>query len=490
MSNRDMIKLARLMKKQSAKEKTKKRSLEIKEKTNYTVEEDAKRTDSIYWDTIRPVPLTNAEIEGYEARDSILLAKSDTSSGDDTLKKQKSKLIKFAGSLISGKTYQSKDSGLVFRYNGLIGLDKIGFNTVDGFTYKQKFSLIKKFSPGKQLMIQPEFGYAFNRKSFIWNIHNSLNYAPLRRAELFVNIGERSSDFNKHYGINRKLNSYSSLFFRTNYLRLYRERYIRAGNKIDVANGLQLSASITYEERTHMENSTDYSFFFKDKRDYSPNIPENIHLIDFPLTDHESFIVNVGLSYTPRYFYRIEKGVKKMAGSAYPTFRLEYKKGINGTFGSDTDFDFLEFKIFQDKDLEFFSSLKWSLGTGIFINNKNLYFPDFKHFNTQKIPVLLNRPDNAFMLLEYYMHSTPDWFVEAHIKYNTPFLLLKLLPVISETLWQESLYCNYLYQPELDNWIELGYGLTDISFIADAGIFVGFQNANFSRWGFKVSLNL
>ncbi|MBA7513287.1 hypothetical protein ES705_05302 [subsurface metagenome] len=93
------------------------------------------------------------------------------------------------------------------------------------------------------------------------------------------------------------------------------------------------------------------------------------------------------------------------------------------------------------------------------------------------------------MLLEYYQYSTPEWFVEAHIKYNTPFLLIKLLPFFSEKLWQETLYGNYLYQPMFKNYVELGYGLTDVYFIADVGIFVGFEDGKYGRWGFKVSLN-
>jgi len=32
-------------------------------------------------------------------------------------------------------------------------------------------------------------------------------------------------------------------------------------------------------------------------------------------------------------------------------------------------------------------------------------------------------------------------------------------------------------------------GLTDVYFVADAGIFVGFEDGKYNRWGFKVSLN-
>ena len=489
MSNRDMIKLVRLMDKETKKEKEIDKSLEIKETTSHTIEKDAKKRDSTYWNTIRPIPLTENELIGYRVKDSVLLAKSDTTLDGDTLKKQKSRIIKFAGNVISGKTFRSKDSSLVFRYNGLIGLDKLSFNTVDGWTYKQEFNLSKSFSPGRKLNIYPEIGYAFNREALLWNIHNSFSYAPLKRANFFLDLGQRSSDFNFENGINRSLNSISSLFFRYNYLRLYEESYFKMGNNIDLANGLRLSASLKYTDRQHLENSTDYSFFFIENRDYEDNQPENIHLTNYPLENQENFVFSLGLSYTPDYYYRIREGVKYMTSSNYPTFRIEYQKGIPGTFNSRADFDCIEGQISQSKDLGLFSEVDWSVGAGAFINNKNLHFADFKHFNTQEIPLLLDRQKNAFMLLEYYQYSTPEWFAEAHIKYNTPFLLIKLLPFFSEKLWQETLYGGYLYQPEFKNYVELGYGLTDVYFVADAGIFIGFEDGKYGRWGFKVSLN-
>lgn len=489
MSNRDMIKLARLMDKETKKEKDNDKSLEIKETTTHTIEKDAIKRDSTYWKTIRPIPLTENELLGYRIRDSVLIAKSDTTIGADTLKKRKSRIIKFAGNLFSGKTFRSEDSSVIFRYDGLIGLDKLSFNTVDGWAYKQKFSLKKVFSPGREFGIYPEIGYAFNREAFVWNIHNSISYAPLLRANFFLDLGQRSSDFNPEYGINRSLNSISSLFFRYNYLRLYEESYFKTGNDIDLANGLRLSASIKYAKREHLQNSTDFSFFFINDRDYEDNRPENPHLVNYPLDDQQSFVIRLGLTYTPGYYYKIKNGIKNMVSSDYPTFHIEYQKGIPGAFNSRADFDFFETRISQSKDLGIFSNIDWSLGAGVFITKKNLHFADFKHFNTQEIPVLLDRPKNAFMLLEYYQYSTPEWFTEAHIKYNTPFLLIKLLPFFSQKLWQETLYGSYLYQPGFKNYVELGYGLSNVFFVADAGIFAGFENGRYGRWGIKVSLN-
>ncbi|UCG27938.1 MAG: carboxypeptidase-like regulatory domain-containing protein [Bacteroidales bacterium] len=490
MTNRDMIRLARLMDKETKKEREKTdTSLQIVETTSYTIEDDAHKRDTAYWNSIRPIPLTESELLGYKAKDSVMLAQSDTASLADSTKKEKSRILEFAENLTSAKTFRSKDSSVVFRYDGLIGFDKLGFNTVDGWVYRQEFSIRKIFGPGREFGIYPDIGYAFNRHVVLWKIHNSLAYAPMKRGNFYFDFGKSSADFNPDHGIDRFLNSVSSLFFRYNFLRLYEEAFAKAGNRIDLSNGLVFGFSLNYAYRYHLENSTDYSFFFRNDRDYEENEPENPHLTKYPLDNQESFSIQLGLTFTPRYHYRIRDGVKRMVNSAFPTFNLQYRKGIPNAFGSRADFDYLETRIYQNKDLGMFADISWSVGSGVFITNSNVHFADFKQFNTQEIPVLMERPENVFMLLEYYQYATPEWFAEAHIKYNTPFLIIKLLPFFSERLWRETLYGNYLYTPDFKNYVELGYGLSDVYLIADAGIFVGFENWSYGRWGVKVSLN-
>jgi hypothetical protein len=371
----------------------------------------------------------------------------------------------------------------------LIGFDKFEFNTVDGFVYRQRFSIRKNIGTGHRFTMAPEVGYAFNRKEILWKVDNTLTYSPLKRGRLYINFGKETVDFNQEFGIDRRLNTISSLVFRYNYLRLYEESYVRVRNQIDIANGWVFTFSMNYSDRVHLENSTDYSFFFRKDRDFMENIPVNEHLTEFPLNDQESFVVNFRLSYTPRQRYRIRNGVKRTAGSDYPTFRLEYRKGLYDFFESEADFNFVEAGVSDSHDLGMFSNLSWSVSGGGFLTRDNIHLGDFKHFNTQEIPIVLERPQHAFMLLEYYQYSTTDWFAEAHIKYNTPFLLIKLLPFFSERLWQETLYGSYLYLPDFKNYIELGYGLSDVYFLADVGIFVGFENWSFGRWGIQVSLN-
>jgi hypothetical protein len=490
MTTRDMIKLARLSKHESEKlEKKEEESLEITETTSYDIEEDADKKDTVYWNNLRPIPLTVDEINGYRINDSIKLAKTGRTIEADTTKKTEKKGKKLFGKILGGSRFYLKDSTIRLQYDGLLNPKNIDFNTVDGWSYYQYFSLTKNFNRGKFYRLEPTAGYAFDRKTFLWGIENQFRYAPLKRARIILEFGKGTRDFNKYYGINRALNAIASLCLRDNYLKLFEHTYFNLENQIDITNGLQFNARVDYSDRVHLENTTNFSFFFRETKDYSLNIPDNSLLAEYPLIDQKSFSFTLNLNYTPRYYYRIRKGVKYMEHSGYPTFSLTYSKGIKGFFDSSSDFDYLEFGVNHTMDIGVLSELSWNLKAGGFLNNNYIHFADFKHFNTQEIPVLLDRPHHAFMLLGYYKYSTTEWFTEAHIKYNTPFLIIKLLPYFSERLWRESLYCSYLCLPEFKNYIELGYGLTDFYFVADVSVFVGFEEWKYGRWGLKVSLN-
>jgi hypothetical protein len=73
------------------------------------------------------------------------------------------------------------------------------------------------------------------------------------------------------------INTVASLFFRDNMMRLYSSRYIIAGHRSDLANGLNLSVSGMYEKRDPLENNTDFSFFRRE-RPWHDNLPDNAWL--------------------------------------------------------------------------------------------------------------------------------------------------------------------------------------------------------------------
>jgi hypothetical protein len=134
--------------------------------------------------------------------------------------------------------------------------------------------------------------------------------------------------------------------------------------------------------------------------------------------------------------------------------------------------------------------LKWRAGTGGFADNRNLSYFDFFHFNPQPIRLLIDNYDDAFMLPAFYSLSTPEFYGEAHLKYTTPYLLLKFLPGLSKTLIRENIIFSYLGSRYHSNYTEIGYSLSEIFFLGEAGIFVGFDDLKYRSFGVKIVLRI
>ncbi len=497
LTNRDMVKLSRLMEKESEKSipDTSKNSLEIRDHTTQIVEKGAATRDSAYWAQARPIPLSDIELRTLRVSDSIKALtlrdrKADTAKA---LKVQKKGFIKTMNNIAFGHSW-ADTTGFRFTFDGLIDWKKLSFNTVDGFDYGLSFNMSKSWKNHKSVSIYPDIRYAFSREQIMWRVYANYRFDRLKPKQFYIRTGISSKDIANGGSINTFLNSVSSLFFKRNYLKLYESEYFTLGYTTEIANGLNLELSTTYENRNILENNTNFSFI-KTSRAYTDNIPENDYLqpVSIPvlLRDHKHYDFVTKVTYTPFQRYRIRNGVKSPRGSDWPTFNLTWQHGIN-EFSELTSkykqFDMIRFEAYKSKDLGAFSEFKWRVRAGGFADNRNITFYDFFHFNAQPTPVLLNDYQDAFMNPAFYSLSTPEMFGEVHIKYTTPYLLLKLLPGLSNTLIRENLSLSYLGSRYHKNYTEIGYSLSEVLLLGELGVYVGFEDINYKSIGAKLIL--
>jgi hypothetical protein len=144
------------------------------------------------------------------------------------------------------------------------------------------------------------------------------------------------------------------------------------------------------------------------------------------------------------------------------------------------DFSLLTASIRHSVDIGLLSELDWTLGTGYFIENQAMHFSDYQHFKSYPLYIDMADFEDALMLLDYYEASTADHWIYANAVFNTSYLLIKFLPWFSERLWNESIGVSYLYTPQIAHYMQLGYSLNEIFFMADIGVYVAFQD-----WGYK-----
>jgi hypothetical protein len=465
------------------------RSLDVSKEfeENYTVTVDslARLPDPLFWDSIRPVPLEPAELKGYRDHDVIAIRTPDTTTDTTTATAAKKRRKTIAAKFIfGGRDFRLGERGGDIVWHGVIPT-KSGFNTVDGFYFGiAPIDYRKSFADGRgpTLIISPQGGWAINRRALLADVMARLEFAPRRRGELELRVGAVSRNFSSAPGdgILPFDNTVASLLFRRNYLKLYGDNFAEAAGSIDIANGLALSLSAKYSRRRSLANSSDYSFFYRGEREFTPNIE---------IEDHTAAILTLGVEYTPRQYYRIaDNGRKVPVRSDWPTLFVGWKKGVRGVFGSTADFDHISGGIRQNIDLGGpLHHLEYFVYGGVFATKKSIHFPDFRHFDTADLPVTNSSITSvgSYRMLGSYIHSTDRRYLEVHVAYQARFLLLKLLPWFSGRLWTEGMQLHYLDTPTFRNHVEIDY---TVGLLWKAGLFVGFDDFSYKRAGFKFSI--
>jgi len=137
-----------------------------------------------------------------------------------------------------------------------------------------------------------------------------------------------------------------------------------------------------------------------------------------------------------------------------------------------------------------FKSLQYQLSAGVFTNTKNIHFSQFKHFQSNNFFLAFHPNFGVFHTIPHYKYSTNEWFVSGYLKYETLYLVLKYIPGLNKTLITENLYLSFLSNPLTKNYLEVGYSLSNIFFISNIGVFVGFNEFKYAGWNVKVGFTL
>ena len=489
MNNRETVKLNRLIEAE-AQRNSPPEPLEIK--STIKVSQKQVKNDSAYWATLRPIPLTEKEKISFAGKDSFLRV-SDTPEYQDSVRDSK-RMFKLKH-LLFGKTYDySVDSIRKFKRFTIPTLTdptSLAFNSVDGLRLELPFSYYKADSTGRMKRLSPTFSYAFARQKLDTKLTYLQRLDGMTNSLISFSLGTTTDDFNRVSGMQPMTNDFYTLWLEQNYKRYYRRDYLQLMSSRDLANGLNLNVELDYSDNSQLTNHSNFSIIKYEDREIQPNDQiNNMTLIPWQLENHQSFESRMVLEYTPRLRYRIRDHVKMYAERKYPTYSLEYAGAFSGVFGSDSRFDLVKLGIHQKIGFGISDHFSYSVNTGWFINNRKVYFEDFQHFNTQPTSFMFSASGNSFRLLPFYEFSTSTQFLESQVNWQARRMLLKLLPVIKNLSASENLFVNFISTPELKNYVETGYGLSNLFLILNVEAVAGFENGKYRSAGIKVSLNL
>lgn len=447
--------------------------------------------DSSFWETIRPIPLTDAESKGFLRKDSLLRIQSAPEWRDSV--EQARRRFK-PRHILLGATYSYHPRGSATRKTltipGIGGSDATSFNTVDGIRLNLPFRWYTRDTLGHAFALEPRLSYAFARKKPDAALSAAYTWNGTKRATVRISGGSTTDDFSGELGLSAFSNDFHTLWYERNFKKFYRRDFLELHQEIELANGLNLYTTFSWANRLPLTNHSSYRIIDWKDRTYTENVPVNHTLKPEQLLENRKAEASVMVTWTPRQRYYLRNGFKSYADSRYPTFSMTWKKAVPGIFGSEAKYDLVEAGMKQRLLPGIGNIFEYSVNAGSFLNSQTLHFSDFRHFSTH-YPWLVAGPGlESFSLNPFYRTSTSGWFANAHAAFESGRLLVKRIPALGNTILTEQVFVNLLHTSHYRYYSEAGYRIRNIFAIFSVEAVAAFKSASFHSAGLKLIISL
>ncbi len=422
-------------------------------------EANANKKDSLFWNKIRPVPLTKEEQTDYKIKDSIQIirdSKTYKDSVDAVINKFK------IGAILSGYTYSNS-----FK-NWSAGIESplkaVNFNTVQGWHANINSFYTKNYDDfNRYFKANANLQYGFSDKRLRATGTFTYKFNNINRPYLIVSGGADVQQYNSTNPITPVGNTIASLYFEENYMKLYERRFIALNYSEELFNGFRFYTNVSYENRQALFNTTDQTFYPKENKTYTSNNPLDINSTDAPFENHNIVKLNVSGRFNFGQTYLSYPNSKfNVTTDKYPTLILSYEKGFGATI-KDYNFDQIKARLYQSSNIANKGRLSYNLRAGKFFNAKAIAFMDFQHFNGNQINV--SRRGNytdVFNNLGYYDLSTNDRYLEAHTEHDFNGFILGKIPLLNKLNFNLVVGAHALLTPNNKTYQEYSIGIDNV----------------------------
>ncbi|WP_028375477.1 DUF5686 and carboxypeptidase regulatory-like domain-containing protein [Leeuwenhoekiella sp. MAR_2009_132] len=388
---------------------------------------EANKKDSLFWQQIRPIPLTIEERTDYIKKDSLQEIR-DSRPYKDSVDSARN-AFKFTDVLM-GYSYQNTYDKWRLSYDAI--LPTISYNTVQGFNATGGISYSKwteDYIQATTLSLKANYGIDDERLRFTGRI--AKRFDRIKNTTVILEGGSQTQQFNSEEPISGVINSLATLVWKKNFAKYYELNFARATFSQELFNGFQLTAQAGYEKRMPLFNTTDQTLFNRDFA-YTSNNPLNPQDYNTAaIQPHNLGKVNVQamINFDQKYM-SYPDGKFKVDDSKYPTLYVTAEQSFAA---SDANYNFTELKAELRQELTLGNKGNFGYGFtgGTFLNGDNISFVDYQHFNGNQTYVnFRNLRLTGFNNLPYYDYSTKESFFEAHIEHNFKGFILGKIPGI------------------------------------------------------------
>lgn len=426
-----------------------------------TFEQEANRKDSLYWNTLRPIPLTSEESKDYIRRDSIQIIRQSKTYLDslDRISNKFSFLDPITGYSFSN-TYKRK----TISYKGI--LRGISFNTIQGLNLESglQYRQWKDENYSQVLQAGVDANYGFAEDRFRPTVYISKRFNRFNRRTISISGGSKIQQFNESNPISPMLNGITSLYFQRNYLKAYELNYGRIGYSEEITNGIKVFATVGYENRQPLLNHSNRYFIPYTDRTYTSNDPLNpLNQISTPFEEHDIVKLHLTTQFNFGQKYLSYPDAKfNISENKYPVLSLGYEKGFAAS-NSNYDFDQIKISAQQDFTIGNKGSFAYRLHGGTFLNADKIAFADYQHFNGNQTRIgTTSNYLNVFNLLPYYNLSTNGSYFEGHIEHDFKGFILGKIPLLNKLNYNLIAGAHFLSTENKKPYSELSLGMDNI----------------------------
>lgn len=411
--------------------------------------------DSIYWDTLRPIPLEKDEVNDYHFKDSLFISQKKN---EDSLNKIPQFKLGIAAFLLGRPSIRINRNTWSMRPLS----SAIQYNTVEGVSATLDLKWDHHFSNATNFTARWLNRYGFGNKQYNSLLKLGLTFTdPVwreRSSEISLSGGSYVYQINNQNPVSSFMNEVYTLLAGKNYLKIYTNRLLKLKLDRNWGNGLQAEATFSYEQISPLTNCTSYTFTDRHDSRITPNQPENLP----QLVKQDAAVISASIQYQPGIHYVQYPKYKAPTGSTAPVFKLAYTKAVPGIGKAGADFDKWRAEIQDNLRLRMLGNLSYHIAGGGFLSKKTLNLPDWNHINGNKT-FLANPYLNSFQLAPYYRFSNAaDIYFEGHAEWHLGGLFTNKIPLFRRLNWFLVAGSNALYIDKSDYYAELFVGLENI----------------------------
>lgn len=418
------------------------------------IEPEATSRDSLYWAEIRPIPLTGVEQEDYHIKDSVRIyneSVADTSTRGG-----------FGWhSLWSSTNFRNADRSKHYRVQGL--LQSFQYNTVEGLVFEPKLQRFIYFKGSIDLQYFTEFKirYGFSNTRLGLSIHSERHFKTKIPLRISSDIFHISTPIDGTKGMTPTMNSLYSLFAGENYLKFYQRTGMAILADGKVANGLSLQLGLSLEDRTPLNNTSDFSIN-KSVNHFTENKIINSEQPRFQA--HAANLVSFGFRFTPFNRYITSPKGKIDIGSSWPEFRATYTVAIPNQTRRSAKFQKIDFRMDWGVSLGILGNTRISSAAGIFLDNSRVFAPDYFHIGQN--PSFYQGIQNRMLRLQSvipYTYSTEKGYVQIHWQHNFDGFLFNKVPGLRKIRGREFIGVQALAVPGQKPYYEFSFGIEQLA---------------------------